>query len=330
MCALTGAASGQVCGDFSVTQNTNPTVVDLDGGNACQDQFNFATKENRYARSYDLSMCPFTGHALTLKCVNFAVEVNTQPDFDAVINIYEDIDAGAPVAPGMDLVLLGSTIVTIPVVDPMGLEEDKHFTADFSAMPVNVAAGTTLVVEIAFADRSTTDLGIIVAGANNDGETQSSYILAPECAVPTYATPSSLGLALGMIIQVVHGDLAEVAPCPGDCSDPDGSVGIADFLAILAQWGAPGGCDFAPDGGNGLVGIDDFLEVLGSWGPCPVPPPFCNGDSDNDNTVGINDFLNVLSNWGTGDCSLSDLDFDGSVGVNDFLLVLAEWGPCPG
>jgi hypothetical protein len=56
------------------------------------------------------------------------------------------------------------------------------------------------------------------------------------------------------------------APCPWDCeSVPDGMVGVTDFLAMLAQWGGPGSCDF--DGGG--VGITDFLELLGVWGPCP-------------------------------------------------------------
>jgi hypothetical protein len=42
-------------------------------------------------------------------------------------------------------------------------------------------------------------------------------------------------------------------------------VGIADFLAVLGQWGGPGACDF--DGGG--TGINDFLELLFNWGPCP-------------------------------------------------------------
>ena len=55
-------------------------------------------------------------------------------------------------------------------------------------------------------------------------------------------------------------------PCPWDCGgDDDGNVGINDFLTLLAQWGAPGSCDF--DGGG--VGINDFLELLANWGPCP-------------------------------------------------------------
>ena len=55
-------------------------------------------------------------------------------------------------------------------------------------------------------------------------------------------------------------------PCPWDCGgDDDGTVGIVDFLTLLAQWGGPGSCDF--DGGG--VGINDFLTLLESWGPCP-------------------------------------------------------------
>ena len=56
--------------------------------------------------------------------------------------------------------------------------------------------------------------------------------------------------------------------CPWDCDggeSTDGTVGITDFLLLLAQWGGPGSCDF--DGGG--VGITDFLALLGNWGPCP-------------------------------------------------------------
>ena len=55
-------------------------------------------------------------------------------------------------------------------------------------------------------------------------------------------------------------------PCPWDCGDFDGAVGIVDFLAMLAQWGTPGSCD---SDGDGAVGIVDFLALKGHWGPCP-------------------------------------------------------------
>jgi hypothetical protein len=62
-------------------------------------------------------------------------------------------------------------------------------------------------------------------------------------------------------------DAGAYEPCPWDCEPiPDGSVGIADFLDLLAQWTEVGtSCDF--DGGG--VGITDFLELLANWGSCP-------------------------------------------------------------
>ena len=51
--------------------------------------------------------------------------------------------------------------------------------------------------------------------------------------------------------------------------DADGTVGILDFLAVLAGWGAcpsaTGPCP-ADVNGSGAVGIEDLLIVLGNWG----------------------------------------------------------------
>lgn len=62
--------------------------------------------------------------------------------------------------------------------------------------------------------------------------------------------------------------------CPWDLTG-DCSVGINDFLALLAAWGPNPGhpADFD---GNGFVGINEFLELLANWAPCPgvdAPPP---------------------------------------------------------
>jgi hypothetical protein len=54
--------------------------------------------------------------------------------------------------------------------------------------------------------------------------------------------------------------------CPADL-DHDGTVGITDFLLLLAAWGSsPLG---PPDiDGDGTVGIGDFLIMLATWGVC--------------------------------------------------------------
>lgn len=56
-----------------------------------------------------------------------------------------------------------------------------------------------------------------------------------------------------------------IGPCPWDCADRDGEIGIEEFLAVLGQWGTDGPCDF--DGGG--VGVADVHQLLGLWGPCP-------------------------------------------------------------
>ncbi len=54
-----------------------------------------------------------------------------------------------------------------------------------------------------------------------------------------------------------------------------------------------------PGPGDGSVGIVDFLLLLAAWGPCNVPcPPSCPADLDDDCVVGIMDFLLLLGNWG--------------------------------
>ncbi len=69
----------------------------------------------------------------------------------------------------------------------------------------------------------------------------------------------------------------QLYPCPWDCGNIDGTVGVVDFLALLGQWGVLGApCDF--DGGG--PGVTDFLQLLGNWGQCPssegtCAPQFC-------------------------------------------------------
>ena len=67
--------------------------------------------------------------------------------------------------------------------------------------------------------------------------------------------------------QNFAGQSGHVDACPMDCDGTNtGVVSIADFLAVLAQWGMSGtSCD--KDGGAG-VAIGEFLAVLATWGAC--------------------------------------------------------------
>ena len=62
--------------------------------------------------------------------------------------------------------------------------------------------------------------------------------------------------------------------------------------------GVPDECPPGDLDGDGTIGILDFLSLLAAWGPCPAPcPPSCVADLDGDCDVGITDFLLLLANW---------------------------------
>ena len=49
--------------------------------------------------------------------------------------------------------------------------------------------------------------------------------------------------------------------------------------------------------GDGSVGVADFLILLGNWGPCPDCSD-CPADLDGNCSVGVSDLLILLANWG--------------------------------
>ncbi|MEE8156501.1 MAG: VCBS repeat-containing protein [Phycisphaerales bacterium] len=73
-----------------------------------------------------------------------------------------------------------------------------------------------------------------------------------------------LGLCTGWRVLIQEGCESS---CPWDI-DGTGSVGAADLLALLFDWGPCKGCaaDFDDDG---IVGASDLLAMLFNWGPCP-------------------------------------------------------------
>ena len=63
------------------------------------------------------------------------------------------------------------------------------------------------------------------------------------------------------------GDPCETTPpCAGDI-DEDGTVGVADLLAVVDMWGETGGAGDIDE--DGTVGVGDLLMLIDAWGACP-------------------------------------------------------------
>ena len=77
-----------------------------------------------------------------------------------------------------------------------------------------------------------------------------------------------IGVAMcGLVLETASAPAGDdPCSCPADV-DGSGTVGFADVLAVLADWGPCEGCDGDVDG-DGTVGFEDLLAVLAAWGPC--------------------------------------------------------------
>ncbi len=232
-----------------LTQNASLEIVP-GTGDACIGAFG-DSEEYAVARSYDLSPIPAD---YLVNCTIFGVEANTGPAISAMVRLYLDMDGGAPIAPGGDLVLIGEVNATIPST-PVPL----MITAPF-ATPIPVPAGSVVVSEVEFPAHAG---GVVLPGANTLGESGPTYFRSAACGAPVYVEVASMGVLEHFVQMVVGEPIA--APCPWDCGNGDGMVDVIDFLALLASWGSPGPCDFSGD----VVDVLDFLDQLSHWGACP-------------------------------------------------------------
>ena len=234
-------------GDTELTQSLSDEIVPFNS-TACTPDGGFSTTENAFARSYDLG-AKLPGQDLEVTCVAWGIETNSQDvDVDATVNIYRDTDGGPPLGPDDDLDLLGSQPLLI------GANDDGAILVASFDPPVNVPAGTIMVIELDVPDMS--DITGIWPGSNPDGQTGPSYIRSESCGLTTYEDLGDIGFPNMHLVNIVIGNAGGgPPPCPWDL-DNTGDVGIGDLLILLAEWGAP-------------YGIPELLDLLAAWGPCP-------------------------------------------------------------
>jgi hypothetical protein len=83
-----------------------------------------------------------------------------------------------------------------------------------------------------------------------------------------------------------------VATADTGCGVPPVDMGAAEFQGTPG----PNPLKIGDIDGDGTVGINDFLSLLALWRPCATA--CCVADLDLDGNVGIVDFLLLLGNWG--------------------------------
>ena len=108
-----------------------------------------------------------------------------------------------------------------------------------------------------------------VVGAHGEAtQSGSAYVFAGLSGIDCNSTGRSdaCDIFFGQSDDANGNGIPDECECPWDL-DGGGTVGITDFLALLAAWG-PNPGDPADFDGDGVVGIVDFLLLLANWGPC--------------------------------------------------------------
>ena len=72
-----------------------------------------------------------------------------------------------------------------------------------------------------------------------------------------------------------HIDGVQISSLTADCdsttcvadTNGDGSVNVADLMAVIDEWGTTG--DTADVNNDGIVNVSDLLFITSNWGSCP-------------------------------------------------------------
>jgi hypothetical protein len=154
--------------------------------------------------------------------------------------------------------------------DPSGAGgmDDRHDQILVSANLVDGGGVEYVGNNIPYSDSTWDDPNHSYRCWGNDG---SSFDVALRIDGNTMVGPviaqALVDIAVGGGHLPVYLDLAVEPYCFGDI-DADGTVGVLDFLRLIAAWGPCPGCPEDLDLDND-VDVSDFLLLLAQWGECP-------------------------------------------------------------
>jgi parallel beta-helix repeat protein len=152
-----------------------------------------------------------------------------------------------------------------------------------------VAGGTTTV------SHSDVEGGWVGAGANNI-DADPLFVEPADCD-DLHLLPGSPCIDAGSNTAVPEAITTDLDGNPRFLDDPckaDAGLGDPPIVDMGAYEFQGCSCDLNSDGS---VGVNDFLLLLAAWGPC-VDCNNCPADFDGDCNVGVTDFLKLLAVWG--------------------------------
>ena len=231
--------------------STNPPELVPGIGVACvAEGISFATE---FAKPFPELALKTSG---TLEVIDFGWQHNGGTTNNALIELYDDVDGGAPVSVGVDLVLVESRVIQMwtatsgwPTVHRWKLASPRNI-ADFIGHPVVVLK------------TSASDQGFAAFAGTTAPETTPTYIRSPFCDITDFIPISSPFEDHNWTVTV-WGTFGE--SCPADIND-DGEVSAADLSLLLASWGLSGAAGDLD--GDQVVGASDLSLLLGAWGVC--------------------------------------------------------------
>ena len=199
---------------------------------------------------------PCDGTIVGIQIAWQGTEPGQLPSLEQAIHIFEGDTFPAP---GIELETLVGPVMTPGFINEFRfLDDTKNFPLE-----VPVMAGQQFYVTLEYANPTDIGDGGPSVMRDLDGCQPGGNVL--------FANPGGWlnfcnFLSGDLVIRAIV-DCDAANTCAWDCGDQDGTVGIVDFLTVLAQWGTIGtSCDVDGSG----VGITDLLELLGHWGSCPL------------------------------------------------------------
>ena len=243
-------------GDVVLTVNDSPVVDERANRCECVDEWGSCGSDpGQWAVAYDLSDGSTAGRDVTVKCITYG-SYNNFSSTNGRLELWEDTDGGAPGYPGEDLVLLGSSDITI--LNNLG----RHI-AVFDP-PVVVPANTNLVVTM-YANWSYDYVS--VGGNTSPSESPTWYRDEQGVCSSQFRDLAELGYPNFNWVTELSVELGE-APCVADLNG-DGVVNGADLSVVLAFWGSCETSDCPADfDGDGAVTGADLSVLLATWGFC--------------------------------------------------------------